>query len=72
MKLRELLEYLNDNQLIEIKFKGLKSELMEKDDISNEWLDNKVKSIETGIKKGYKGNLFSFPDKSFMTIEIEQ
>ena len=71
MKLSELLEYLYDNQLIEIEFNGLKSNLIEKDEISNEWLGKKVKSIETGIKKGYKGCLFDFPDKSLLKIEIE-
>lgn len=71
MKLRELLEYLDDDQLIEIEFNGLKSKAINKNDISNEWLDNKVKNIETKIEKGYKGNLFSFPDKSFIAIEIK-
>ena len=46
--------------------------LIEKDEISNEWLGKKVKSIETGIKKGYKGCLFDFPDKSLLKIEIEK
>ena len=70
MKLSELLEYLYDNQLIEIEFNGLKSNLIEKDEISNEWLGKKVKSIETEIKKEYKGLLFDFPDKSLLKIEI--
>lgn len=72
MKLSELLEYLNDNQLIEIKFNGLKSNLIEKDEINNEWLGKKVKCIETGITKGYKGYLFNVPDKPFVKIEIEK
>lgn len=72
MKLKELLEYLNHAQPIQVKFHGLKSNVIEKDDVDEEWLNNTVKSIETKILNGSKGRLFSIPDKSFMTIEIEQ
>lgn len=71
MKLKEILEYLNHTQLIEIEFHGLKSNLIEKDEIDKEWLNNTVKSIETNIVIGRKGSLFSIPDKSLLVIKIE-
>lgn len=71
MKLSELLEYLYDDQLIEIELNGLKSDVIKIEEISQKWLDNKVKNIETRINKGYKGYLFDFPDKSLLKIEIE-
>ena len=71
MKIKELLEYLDDDQLIEIELNGLKSKIMNKNDISNEWLDNKVIKIQTHLIKGSEGYFFKYPDKSFVKIEIE-
>lgn len=71
MKLKEILEYLEDEQLIMIQIKELKSDIIKKENMNDEWQENKVKKIETGIAKGYKGYLFTAPDRSFVKIEIE-
>ena len=71
MKLKEMLEYLEDEQLIMIQIKELKSDIIKKENMSDEFMENKVKKIETGIAKGYKGYLFNAPDRSFVKIEIE-
>lgn len=71
MKLRELLEYLNEDQLIMIQLNGLKSDVIKIEEISQKWLENKVNSISTGLSKGYEGYFINVPDKSFVKIEIE-
>ena len=71
MKLRELLEYLNEDQLIMIQLNGLKSDVIKIEEISQKWLENKVKSIATGLSKGYEVSFINVPDKSFVKIEIE-
>lgn len=55
-----------------IELGGLKSDIIKKEKIDAEWMENKVKCIKTGITKGYKGYLFNVPDKSFVKIEIEK
>ena len=72
MKLRELLDYFEDKQMVMINLNGLKSDIIKKEEIDAEWMENKVKCIETGITKGYKGYLFNVPDRSFVKIEIEK
>ena len=71
MKLRELLDYFEDEQLIMIQLNGLSSQISKKEKISEEWIENKVKNIETEISKGYKGYFINQPDKPFVKIEIE-
>lgn len=71
MKLKEILEYLDDEQLVMIQIGELKSDIIKKENMNAKWQENKVKKIETGIAKGYKGYLFNAPDRSFVKIEIE-
>lgn len=70
MKLRELLDYFKDEQLIMIQLGELKSDIIKKENMNAKWMENKVKTMATGLAKGYKGYLFNTPDRSFVKIEI--
>lgn len=71
MNLKEMLEYLEDEQLVMIQLGELKSDIIKKENMKAKWMNNKVKTMATGLAKGYKGYLFTAPDRSFVKIEIE-
>lgn len=71
MNLKEMLEYLEDEQLVMIQLGELKSDIIKKENMTAKWMNNKVKTMATGLAKEYKEYLFTAPDRSFVKIEIE-